>query len=265
VPPLIPTQIPRAAVPAASTEVFTVGASAAPKFHVPPIAVEVDQSAAEPLTYSPPSPAPPLNTVFPTLSGAGSWSVASSPSFPSSGTPTPPGHTARPWGDADFSEGSPLIVSQQSTSSGVLKAKVDPRGGFAAVLSLLLVGACFLPYYMFTPSAVNLPVTNATVLDHAFGPWRIAILVVAVLCVLVGIVNSVLRVGVRGAVGVFFALRVLALAQLALWVVALIDRSWSGVVPLAPGASVSVTWVAYVAVLVAFATLGGSVASLGKH
>jgi len=144
---------------------------------------------------------------------------------------------------------------------------VDPRGAFVAIAGVLLVAACFLAYYKVAQVGAPTP-DSYTVLAHQFGAWRVAILVVAVLGVLVGSLNSALRVGMTGAVAVFITMRLLALAQLGLWIAALLDKTSHGVIPAsaAPGSyTTTVTWVAYAALALSGIALAGSLSSLGRR
>jgi hypothetical protein len=180
-----------------------------------------------------------------------------------SGPTSSPWEIEAPWASGD-SERPP--VDRAHTESR-LRATVDPRGAFVAVTSLLLVAACFLPYYKVSAAGTSGSVTF-TVIAHHFGAWRLAILALAGICVLAGIINSTLRVGMSGAVAVLLAMRLLALGQLALWIVALVDKSSKDVIPVlaAPGSfTTKVTWVAFAAVALAVVALSGSLASIGRR
>jgi hypothetical protein len=140
------------------------------------------------------------------------------------------------------------------------------------VLSLLLLLGCVLPYYRVGSGAAGgagAAGSHAyTVVASAFGSWRAAIPAVAALTVAIGAANSVLRVGSRGAVSVFVALRLLAFVQLGLWILAAVDRHAYGVAFQAHGAlgvpAVTVTWVAWAGIAAAAAALAGSFASMGR-
>jgi hypothetical protein len=136
---------------------------------------------------------------------------------------------------------------------------------FSAAFSLALLGACCLPYYKV--SIPSHPLMSSTVIGHQLGAWRIAIPGVAVLAVLFGIVNSILRVGVKGAVPIFVGLRVLCFAQLGLWIMAIfVHRYGTGVMSPTPShVGVTVGWLAYSAVPVAAVALVGSFASLRRR
>ena len=115
-----------------------------------------------------------------------------------------------------------------------LATRVDFRGIFVAGVSLLLLPACFLSYYSLqgaTRSGVGVHATF-TVLAQAFGSWRVVIPYLAALCVVIGVVNSLLPVAATGAVTVFVTLRVAVVAQLAVWIVAAVERT-----PTAPAGS----------------------------
>ncbi|MHB8219369.1 MAG: hypothetical protein ACYDHU_03480 [Acidimicrobiales bacterium] len=144
-----------------------------------------------------------------------------------------------------------------------LKRSVDARGVFVAAIGLVLLGACFLPYY--TVSGGVGTQGTFTVMNHAFGQWRLVLPALAVVTVVVGIANSVLRVGERGAVGVFYALRFVVLAQLALWVVVIFVHHFFEVTsgPRLPPVSVTVGWLAYTAAAVSLVGVAGSVSTMG--
>jgi hypothetical protein len=132
---------------------------------------------------------------------------------------------------------------------------------FVAAVGLVLVAACFMPYYTVSGAAAGVSTTH-TVLDHTLGTWRLSILAVAALTVAVGVANSILRVGQPGAVGVFFLLRFAVLVQLGLWVAVIFLHHFSGAST--TGTTVTVGWVAYSAAAVALVGLAGSLASMGK-
>jgi hypothetical protein len=202
--------------------------------------------------------APPLPPSVTTPTLRGTPPIASTSMNPAGGPASAP-RSAGPWGNASFA-GDPMQGLGRQGSSLRFKARVDLRGAFAAILSLLLVAGCFVPFYS-VHVANSKAVTTLTVLDNAYPEWRVVILIVSVLCVLVGLGNSVLRVGTSGAVPVFVALRVLVIAQLGLWVYAFVAR-----VPhhASPALSFAVTWEAYAAMAAAFIALAGSLASIGR-
>ncbi len=145
-----------------------------------------------------------------------------------------------------------------------LATRVDFRGIFVAGVSLLLLPACFLSYYSLqgaTRSGVGVHATF-TVLAQAFGSWRVVIPYLAALCVVIGVVNSLLPVAATGAVTVFVTLRVAVVAQLAVWIVAAVERT-----PTAPAGApaAAVTWVAWAAIAVAVVAVLGSLASMAKR
>lgn len=270
-PPLVvgppgPGPAPEATAPGPADEGFHVGAGAAPKFFVPPIVPDLapGQPEATPDQVAPPPQAPP--PLAPSPQPLAPQAPSNRPLVAVAGLPqTRHGANASPWeSESPYSSSHQNQPTARSTAStSVLKATVDPRGAFVAVASLLLVGACFLPYYrLYSPRGVL--TVSFTVIDHSFGQWRLAIVVVSALCVVIGIVNSALRVGMSGAVTVFFAIRVLVLCQLGLWIAALVDRTWHGGA-LATGATIKLTWVAYAAVVLAVVALGGALASIGKR
>ena len=270
-PPLVvgppgPGPAPEATAPGPADEGFHVGAGAAPKFFVPPIVPDLapGQPEATPDQVAPPPQAPPPRPRPPAPGAPGPVQPASG------GGGRPPPDQAR---RQRFPLGVRVAVLELAPEPAHRPVhRIDQRaqgdGGpalalFVAVASLLLVGACFLPYYrLYSPRGVL--TVSFTVIDHSFGQWRLAIVVVSALCVVIGIVNSALRVGMSGAVTVFFAMRVLVLCQLGLWIAALVDRTWHGGA-LATGATIKLTWVAYAAVVLAVVALGGASASIGKR
>jgi|GEM_PF-4398589 len=270
-PPVVPMVVDPSAAPAPGPVPvsatgdggFQIGAGAAPKFVVPPIVPDLvpGHGGQGAMAAFEPGPAEPAVPVAPPLPQS-----LSQPAMRATGVPeakhsasSSPWEAESPWAGTDDLG----VGGRTRRSSGVLRATVDPRGAFVAGLSLVLVGACFLPYYKV--SVAGTVVAKFTVIDHAFGSWRVAILAVSGLCVVIGILNSALRVGKRGAVTVFFTMRVLVLCQLGLWIAAMVDRTWHGLV-VPPGiTSTSLTWVAIVAVAVAVGALGGSVAAMGTR
>jgi hypothetical protein len=154
-------------------------------------------------------------------------------------------------------------LRNRAPASGRHRQSVDARGIFVATTSALLVAACFLPYYTVTGGTALQ--TTYTVIAHQFGEWRLALLGVAVVTVVVGIANSILRVGQRGAVGVFFTLRFLVIIQLALWIAVIFVHHFVYVtsIPSALEVSVTVSWVAYAGAAVALVGVAGSVSSMG--
>lgn len=186
-------------------------------------------------------------------------------------TAGPLAHTGAPpgsdWGRGDYWSGQGTAISGKPRSRGRipvgLRRPVDPRGAFVAVLCLLLLMACFLPYYRVgvQGSTTDVGSHTFTVMAGVFGAWRVAIPSIAALSVVFGIVNSILRAGSRGAVGTFVVMRMLVLVDIGLWVVAAVYHHDQG--PLASLAT-SVTWVAWAAMVVAVIALLGSLASMGK-
>lgn len=163
-------------------------------------------------------------------------------------------------------EGAPDEQRQLGGSrrSQRFRRAADPRGAFVAVLSLVLLGACFVPYYTLTPGLGDSVRQTTTVIDHAFGGWRLVIPAVSALTALIGIVNWVLKVGQRGALSVFVVLRIAVLLQLGVWVLPIFFHRYAGPVVGAGAPVVSVGWVAYSAATVAFVAVAGSSASLGR-
>lgn len=139
-----------------------------------------------------------------------------------------------------------------------------------ALFSVFLLVACFLPYYRVTAIggvALSEPRTF-TVVDAVFGGWRIVLPVMAVATLVLGITNSVLRVGSHGAAGIVSLMRLLALIQLGLWVLVAVERRVSGTGPVAAslGANpaVALTWVALATIAAAAVALAGSFATMSN-
>lgn len=137
-----------------------------------------------------------------------------------------------------------------------------------AVFSAFLLVACFLPYYRVAAIG-GVPLSQPrtfTVIDSVFGGWRVAVPIVAVVALGLGTTNSILRVGSRGAVGLLSLLRFVALIQLGLWVLVMVDRqvASTGSVGASLGAkpTIALTWVAWAAVAAAAVALAGSFATM---
>ncbi len=172
------------------------------------------------------------------------------------------------WGTDAFRDQDAMSVSGRRRpgdgSRERLATRVDFRGIFVAGVSVLLLPACFLTYYSLqgaTRSGVGVHATF-TVVAQAFGSWRVVILYLAGLCVVIGVVNSLLPVAAAGAVTVFVALRLAVVAQLAVWIVAAVERT-----PTTPAGApaAAVTWVAWAAIGVALVAVLGSLASMAKR
>ena len=246
-----PGATPGDTAPGDTPEYSGVGAGAAPRFFVPPVV-------------------PDLTPGY--VAGAGEEATPAAPPVPATGIPeTRPRPSASPWASEDPWRDADRVTfgSRRPIRSTGLRATVDPRGAFVAVLSLLLVAACFLPYYRVTVirGSGSSASTTFTVMAHAFGTWRLCFVVVAGLCVITGIVNSALRVGHSGAVAVFFVMRILVVGQLGLWIAAAADRSSKLAlgVPAGVVTTTTVTWLAIVAIGLALGAVGGSLASIGRR
>lgn len=128
--------------------------------------------------------------------------------------------------------------------------------------SALLLGACFLPWYVLTaagsPTALGDPLVS--ILDAPFGGWRMAIPLVAAVAVVCGIFDALLRADAPGAMASFIALRALVLAELALVVLALVSRTPNGAAG-ALGVATSLHWPAWGALGCAIVAVGGSFAA----
>ncbi len=178
---------------------------------------------------------------------------------------------ARGWGDDRWADDDMVAVRRRglsSTAPAAPRRAFDQRGPFVAACSALLLVACFLPYYrVATLAGVPLPQPRTfTVVDSVFGGWRAALPLVAVVALGLGVTNSLLRVGSRGAVGILSLLRFVALIQLGLWILVMVERHVVGTGPVAAslGAkpTVALTWVAWAAVAAAAVALAGSFASM---
>jgi len=141
----------------------------------------------------------------------------------------------------------------------------DPRGLFVAVMSALLLGACFLPYYRVLLTVGTGSITaEYKVVDNLYGSWREVLPAIAALCILIGLVNTALRVNRKGAVTAYFTLRVVAVAQLGLWIFVFVDRTSKARVPLDATVHTTVTWVGYAAIAVAAIALAATFAIIKK-
>jgi hypothetical protein len=224
----------------------------------PPETHPLAKLAGAPATVAPVAP-----SVAPVTRAGGSAGpvVGAGQSAPKGG---PPGSD---WGRGDYWSGQGTAISGVRLSGGPssrgLRRSVDPRGAFVAVLCLLLLMACYLPYYRVAVpgSTTDVGSHTFTVMAGTFGAWRVAIPSIAALSVIFGIVNSILRAGSRGAVGTFVVMRLLVLADIGLWALAAVYHHDQG--PLA-SLPTSVTWVSWAAVVVAVMALLGSLASMGK-
>ncbi len=166
------------------------------------------------------------------------------------------------WTDATFTK-----TRDHREAPAALRRTIDPRGAFVVVVSVVLVVASFLPrYYLIPPLLVGSDKSQQPVVSHLMGSWRLLIPAVCIVTALVGIANSALRAGQRGAVGFFIALRLMVFVQLAMWVIPIFERT---VVKTPPGIAatskgVTVGWFAYSAVSVAAVAVIGSFAVMAK-
>jgi hypothetical protein len=170
------------------------------------------------------------------------------------------------WEDAAFTN-RPGGKGRAQSSRGIRRS-VDPRGAFVVLVSLVLVAACFGPYYT-VPGGILGSAHSQTfaVISGTFGSWRIVIPGVCVLTAAIGILNSILRVGQRGSVLVFFLMRVMVFCQLAVWLAPIFVHHYVGTVPHSatlPDATVGVGWYGYSCGAVAFVAIAGSMATMGK-
>lgn len=178
---------------------------------------------------------------------------------------------ARGWGDDRWADDDMVAVRRRgltTTAPAAPKRALDQRGAFVAAFSAFLLVACFLPYYRVATVGgipLNQPRTF-TVIDSVFGGWRIALAMVAVVALGLGTTNSILRVGSRGAVGILSLLRFVALIQLGLWILVMVDRQVESTGPvgasLGANPTVALTWVAWAAVAAAAVALAGSFATM---
>ncbi|MCL5445426.1 MAG: hypothetical protein M1121_05130 [Actinobacteria bacterium] len=125
----------------------------------------------------------------------------------------------------------------------------------------------FLPVYSFTlydPTGQS-TTTSLTMFDHGYGGWRFILAAVLALSVVIGVINSILKVGDKGAVFVFVVLRVLCLAQLGMIVAAIVIKTPQGiVVPHGFTSSVSLLWPIWPLLAVGVIAMGGALAAQGK-
>lgn len=213
-----------------------------------------------PAARVPPPPPPVVAAPPPVVPSTAMAAIPRSPT--ATGAPAPTGASASPWSAADYRwEDSTFAGRQRRASAGRMQRTADARGAFVVVVSLLLVAACFVPYYNVSRTFNGS--LHMTVANHALGQWRVAIPAVCILTALVGVVNSILRVGQTGAVAVFFVLRLLVFAQLGAWVVPIVLKKIpTSVTPHPP--TLTFGWAAYVCIGVALIAVFGSFASIGK-
>ncbi len=167
------------------------------------------------------------------------------------------------WTDATFTK-----TRDRREAPTALRRAVDPRGAFVVIVSLVLVVASFWPRYYVLPSQLLVGSEKAQqpVVSDLMGSWRLLIPAACIVTALVGIVNSALRAGQRGAVGFFIALRLMVFVELAMWVIPIFERT---VVKTPPGIAatsngVTIGWFAYSAIAVAAVAVIGSFATMGK-
>jgi hypothetical protein len=177
----------------------------------------------------------------------------------------------RGWGDDRWADDDMVAVRRRGlsgTAPAAPRRAFDQRGPFVAACSALLLVACFLPYYRVA-SIAGVPLSQPrtfTAMDSVFGGWRAVLPLVAVVALGLGVTNSLLRVGSRGAAGILSLLRFVTLVQLGLWILVMVERHVVGTGPVAAslGAkpTVALTWVAWAAVTAAVVALAGSFASM---
>jgi len=160
------------------------------------------------------------------------------------------------------------VTSRRQRSADSARTRLlehmDGRGIFVSGASVLLLPACLLTYYALdgvTRSGRHVHAT-LTVVASAMGSWRVAIPILAGLCVVAGVIDAFLPVAASGAVTVFVILRVAVVAQLGVWILTAVLRT-----PTVPAGSpaASVTWVAWVAIGVAAIGVLGSLASKARN
>lgn len=144
---------------------------------------------------------------------------------------------------------------------------MDPRGIFISFASLIALALMFLPVYSFTlvdPAGHPLS-TSLTMFDHGYGGWRFILAAVLALSVVVGVVNSILKVGDTGAVFVFVVLRLLCLTQLAMIVASIVIKTPRSVlIPHGFTSSVSLLWPIWAMLAAGVVAMGGALAAQGK-
>ena len=265
------TPPPPPTVPAATA--LPAGPVAAPAFPASPAAAVQPPPGPPPVFLTPPAqplPAQPLPAQPP-----GSPPVPVTVPVPVARAPVVGGLiVGKPaanatWSDPEYRWDDSTFTNQQGareSSIEGLRRSADPRGAFVVVVSLVLIGACFVPYYNVPATLTASGETHLRVIATAMGAWRLVIPAVCVLTAAIGIANSALRVGQRGAVGVFVLLRLSVLAQLALWIIPIfvtkVYDTPPGVAPTSNG--VTVGWVAYSCAAVAAVAVIGSFAAMGK-
>ena len=154
---------------------------------------------------------------------------------------------------------------------GDRRAPIDIRGVVCTVASLVVLVCSLQPWYQVR---VIGPPTSAVPLDKiyhyslfasSYGGWRVLLPIVAAFAALIGIFDSVLRSGDRGAVGVLLSLQLLTVAELALVIGSIALRTPN--LPLHLGLPqtvetvVEVTFVAWIALTAAVVAVFSTMAS----
>ena len=180
---------------------------------------------------------------------------------------------SRAWSALGFRSQEELYAGRRNAPTPptrrTLRGPVDSRGVFVSLASAVVLGATFLPWYEVTPPstlsgrAISALTGPLTILDHGFGGWRYAIPIVALLAIVVGVADALIRAGQRGALLSFVVLRIIVLAQLGLVIAAIVARTPDG---LGHGMTfvVGVRWPVWGALAAAVVAAGGSLASSGR-
>jgi hypothetical protein len=145
------------------------------------------------------------------------------------------------------------------------RAPIDVRGVLSALASLIVLICALQPWYqvrVIGPPTAAVPldkVYHYSLFATPYGGWRVLLPLVAAFAVLIGIFDSVLRSGDRGAVGVLLSLQLLTVAELALVIGSVALRTPA--LPLHLGLPQTVETVVEVTV-VAWVALGASVVAV---
>jgi hypothetical protein len=111
---------------------------------------------------------------------------------------------------------------------------LDPRGAVIAAASAVAVIVTFFPWYRYnaiegSSGTARAVLGSASLYAHGYGGWRLLIPLLAILALVLGLGNWLLRPGDRGAVMVFVVLRLVVLALLGLTVAAVFQHAPNGV------------------------------------
>ena len=182
---------------------------------------------------------------------------------------TPAGAPTDPWASSgDWNQTQVVRAGGPTTER---RAPIDIRGVVCTLASLVVLVCSLQPWYMVRvigppTSAVPLDkVYHYTLFASSYGGWRVLLPIVAAFAALIGIFDSVLRSGDRGAVGVLLSLQLLTVAELALVIGSIALRTPN--LPLQLGLPqtvetvVEVTFVAWIALTAAVVAVFSTMAS----